>query len=578
MAKELPLHRTRLRIISGLMLLIAVIFGGKLFSVQIINGEHFADRADRQYVTPAGSVFDRGSIYFSGKDGEKVSAATLTVGYKLALIPNQINDPEGLYEKLSQYAELDYASFIAKASKSDDPYEEITDRLDRATADRIIDLELDGVRLYKNKWRSYPGDTLAAQVIGFVGYDGDDFVGRYGIERKYESVLQRTDPNLYVNFFAEVFANLGSLLGNDEDKEGDIVLTIEPNVQTYFETALNSVADKWSSDTVGGIIMNPKTGEIYAMAQAPSFSLNNYGQVDDISLFNNPHVQSVFEMGSIVKPIIMASAIDVGAVTADTSYYDAGSVQVGDRTIWNFDKKGRGQTTMQGVLNESLNTGMVYVSQQMKKKDMKNYLYDFGFAEKTNIDLPGEVNGLVSNLDSNRDVEYANISFGQGIAITPITMIRSLAILANGGQKVQPYVVKEIEYNSGFDKKYSYELGEQVISQETSDEITRMLVEVVDSTLLGGKAKLDYYSIAAKTGTAQIPHPQGGYYSDRNLHSFFGYLPAYDPQFIVFLYTEYPKGARYASQTLAPPFMETAKFLLNYYDVPPDRAPASVTE
>ena len=324
--------------------------------------------------------------------------------------------------------------------------------------------------------------------------------------------------------------------------------------------------------------MNPQTGEIYAMAQAPSFSLNNYGQVRDISLFNNPHIQSVFEMGSIVKPLIMAAAFDTGVVDADTSYYDGGSVEVGDRTIWNFDKKGRGETTMQGVLNESLNTGMVFVSQEMKKKDMKNYLYDFGFAEKTGIDLPGEVGGLVSNLDSNRDVEYANISFGQGIAITPITMTRSLAILANGGQKVQPHVVKEIEYTNGFDKKYEYELGEQVISQKTSDEITRMLVEVVDSTLLGGKAKLDYYSIAAKTGTAQIPHPQGGYYSDRNLHSFFGYFPAYDPQFLVFLYTEYPKGARYASQTLAPPFMETAKFLLNYYDVPPDRAPTTVTE
>ena len=243
MARELPLHRIRLRLVAAGIILIALIFAGKLFSVQIVNGERFAERADRQYVTPSGSVFDRGSIYFMSKDGEKVSAATLTTGYKLALIPNQIDNPEQLYTELSQHTELDYDSFIVKASKADDPYEEITDRLDRKTADTIIDLELDGVRLYKNKWRSYPGDTLAAQVIGFVGYDGDDFVGRYGIERKYESVLQREDPNLYVNFFAEVFANLGSLLGSNEDKEGDIVLTIEPNVQTYFETTLNNVGE-----------------------------------------------------------------------------------------------------------------------------------------------------------------------------------------------------------------------------------------------------------------------------------------------------------------------------------------------
>ncbi|MBP6926022.1 MAG: penicillin-binding protein 2 [Candidatus Pacebacteria bacterium] len=576
--KELPLQRTRLRIISGCILFVVIIFIAKLFLVQIVHGNSFAEKADRQYVTPAGSVFNRGSIYFSTKEGEKVSTATLTVGYKLALAPDKIIDPVSVYDALAPLAEFERESFIAKASKKNDPYEEISDRLDEETADAITALDIEGVRLYKNKWRSYPGNTLAAQVIGFVGYQGDAFTGRYGIERQYESVLERKDPNLYVNFFAEVFANLGSLLGDDENREGDIILTIEPNVQTYFETALEDVREKWSSDTVGGIIMNPKTGEIYAMAQAPSFSLNNYGDVDDISVFNNPHVQSVFEMGSIVKPIIVASALDLGVITAETSYNDNGSVVVGDRTIWNFDKKGRGRATMQGVLNESLNTGMVFISQQMKKKDMKEYLYNFGFAEKTNIDLPGEVNNLVSNLDSNRDVEYANIAFGQGIALTPMTMIQSLAVLANGGQKVQPHIVKEIEYTNGFDKKIEHKPLEQVITKESADEITRMLVEVVDSTLLGGKAKLDYYSIAAKTGTAQIPQPTGGYYSDRNLHSFFGYFPAYNPQFIVFLYTEYPKGARYSSQTLAPPFMETAKFLLNYYDIPPDRAPSTVTQ
>lgn len=578
MVRELPFQRFRLRVIAVCIIIFVLIFSIKLFSIQIMHSEEFTERADRQYVTPAGSTFNRGSIYFSTKDGDKVSAATLTTGYKLALIPTEITDPKYIYEKLEPYIQMEKEVFIAKASKPDDPYEEITDRLDRKSADAIIDMKLTGVRLYKNKWRSYPGSTLAAQVIGFVGFSGDDFIGRYGIERKYESVLKRSNPNLYINFFAEVFANLGSLLDGNEEKEGDIVLTIEPNVQAYFETIVNDIKDKWSSDTVGGIIINPKTGEIYAMAQAPSFNLNEYSSVKDISVFNNPHIQSVFEMGSIVKPVIMAAALDVGALTADTTYFDAGKVIVGDRTIWNYDKKGRGKTTMQGVLNESLNTGMVFVQQHMKKKDFKKYLYDFGFAEKTNIDLPGEVNGLVSNLDSNRDVEYANISFGQGIAITPITMTQSLAVIANGGYSIHPHVVKKFEYMNGLSTNVSYGIGKRVISEETSNEITRMLVEVVDSTLLGGKAKLDYYSIAAKTGTAQMPNPKGGYYSDRNLHSFFGYFPAYNPQFLVFLYTEHPKGAKYASQTLAPPFMETAKFLLNYYDVPPDRAPSTVTE
>jgi cell division protein FtsI/penicillin-binding protein 2 len=232
---------------------------------------------------------------------------------------------------------------------------------------------------------------------------------------------------------------------------------------------------------------------------------------------------------------------------------------------------------MQDVINESLNTGMVYVQQAMSKSDFKKYITSYNWGEKTGIDLPGEVSGLTSNIQSNRDVEYSNISFGQGIAMTPISMIRSLASLANGGVLMQPYVVQRIDYVGGLHDTIKPAQQARVLTQETTDEITRMLVEAVDSTLLGGDAKMDHYSIAAKTGTAQIPDPTGGYYSDRNLHSFFGYFPAYDPEFIVFLYTMHPQGVRYSSQTLAQPFMDMADFLINYYQVPPDREPLPVS-
>lgn len=576
MNKDVPLSRTRLRIISLGVIFLSIIFIIKLFSLQILHGEDFTDKADRQYIS-SGSVFDRGSIYFYTKDEEKVSAGTLSVGYKLVIVPKDITDAESLFTTLSEYVELDHDDFIMRANKKADTYEEIVEQLKKEKVDEIEALALPGVKFFKHKWRSYPGDELAAHVIGFLGYDGDDLVGRYGIERYYADTLKRSETDLYVNFFAEVFANLGSVLGKEGEKEGDVVLTIEPQVQTHLEATLVGIQDKWSADAVGGIIINPQNGEIYAMGYTPTFNPNKYGEVENVSLFTNPNVQSVFEMGSIIKPLIMAAGIDTGAVSASTSYFDKGSVIVKDKTIYNFDKKGRGQVTMQDVLNQSLNTGMVYVQQHMKKSDLKKYLESYGLRDKTGIDLPGELASLSSNLDTNGDVEYANLSFGQGIALTPIATARALSTLGNGGYMIQPHVVKKIEYTNSFNENIEYEKGEQVISQETSDEITRMLVEVVDSTLLGGKAKLDYYSIAAKTGTAQIPQPTGGYYGDRNLHSFFGYFPAYDPQFLVFFYTLYPKGARYASETLAPPFMDIAKFLIHYYDVVPDRAPSTIT-
>ena len=268
----------------------------------------------------------------------------------------------------------------------------------------------------------------------------------------------------------------------------------------------------------------------------------------------------------------MAGALDAGAVKASTTYFDNGSVVVGNKTIYNFDKKGRGLATMQDVLNQSLNTGMVFVYGKFGREKMRDYIEGYGIGEKTGIDLPGEVSSLISNLASKRDIEYANMSFGQGIALTPIAVVRAFSSLANGGYLVTPHVIEKIVYKDGPSEEPTYETAPTKISKETSEEITRMLVSVFDSAPFRLQAKLDHYSIAAKTGTAQIPdNVNGGYYTDRHLHSFFGYFPAYDPKFLVFMYTVNPKGVSFASLSLAPSFVDTAKFLINYYNIPPDR-------
>ena len=540
--------------------------------MQVVHSTSYSDRADHQYVTPASDIFERGTIYFTNKDGELFSAATQVTGYKLAIVPDKVKNIEDTYKKLSAVVKIDHDIFVERAKKTNDPYEEITDHLSKETADAISLLKLSGVSVYKQKWRFYPGNTMAPQTLGFVGYKGNELAGRYGLERFYEDTLSRSADDPYLNFFAEVFSNISETFFTKGQRKGDVVTTIEPTVQGFLEKTLLDVKQKYDVDAIGGIIMNPQDGSIYAMSALPSFDPNNFSKIRDNSLFTNPMVENVLEFGSVVKPLVMAGALDAGVITAKTTYTDKGSVQVENKEIFNFDKKARGVVSMQEVLNQSLNTGMVYVYRQLGKEKLRDYLLSYGIKEKTGIDLPNETSGLVSNLNSPRDIEYADAAFGQGIALTPVEMIRALASLGNFGKLVVPHLVDKIKLENGLEEKITYPTTETKISEATAEEITRMLVAVMDDALKSGAAKFEHYSVAVKTGTAQVADPvNGGYYANRHTHSFFGYFPAYNPKFIIFLYAKNPKGVPYASVTWADPFISTVKFLINYYEVPPDR-------
>ncbi len=562
----------RTKILIFFIILFSLILLAKLFYIQVLNSSTYSEQADRQYVTPTDNIFKRGTIFFTRKDGQLVSAAMQTTGFKLTINPSKIKDIEDTYEKLSSVLDINYDTFLARSSKILDPYEEISNHLSKEEADSITSLKITGVNIFKEKWRFYPGGNLASHALGFVAYKGDELGGRYGLEREYEKELSRNKDNPYVNFFAEVFSNINQTIFEKEDREGNIVTTIEPTVQSFLEQKLEDVAELRQTDSIGGIIINPQDGSIYALAVKPDFDLNYFSKVNKVSTFSNPLVENVFEFGSVVKPLIMAAALNEGVVTPETTYNDKGSVMVEKKEIFNFDKKARGVINMQEVLSQSLNTGMVFVYKKLGKENLKNYLLSYGIKDKTGIDLPNETSGLVSNLDSPREIEYANASFGQGVAFTPIQMVRALASLSNGGKLVVPHLVRKIKYDDGTSKEIKYDSTFTKINKETSETITSMLVNLMDNVIKGGTAKMDHYSIAVKTGTAQVANEKdGGYYEDRHNHSFFGYFPAYDPQFLVFLYAINPKGVPYAAQTWSDPFLDITKFLLNYYEVPPDR-------
>ncbi len=546
--------------------------------MQIVHGSYYTDKADRQYVHTKSDLYSRGSIFFRTRDGELLSAASVQAGYLLAADPSHVTNADGFCEALRSYLTIEKDVCVERVSPSAKPrtYVELNDKLSNDQATEIQKLRLDGAMLYRNQWRYYPGGPVAARSVGFVGYtdaDGSELRGKYGLERYYDDTLFKKREVLSVNFFAELFSDVGDTIFKKEDvnKSGSVVTTLEPAVSRILDTVLQKTNDQYHSKMTGAIIMDPKTGAIYAMDVVPGFDLNKHDDVT-VDQFRNPLVENVYEMGSIIKPLTMAAGIDNGTVTAGTTYFDPGCIDLNTYTICNYDHKGRGTVPMQEVLNQSLNTGVAFVANKMGKDTFRKYFTNYQLGARSGIDLPNEASGLVDNLNSPREVEYATASFGQGIALTPIETIRALASLGNGGKLVTPHIIDHIEYGDGSIKKVDYPVGEQILKPGTSEEISRMLTVVVDKALRHGAVALPNHTIGAKTGTAQIANPNGGgYYSDRYLHSFFGYFPAYDPKFIIFMYTVEPQGVKYASETLTDPFMEITRFLINYYSIPPDR-------
>lgn len=559
----------RIKIIGAIVSFVAVIVVVRLFQLQVVRGAYYQEEGKESYSSKTVNI-DRGVIYLKDKDGGLVGGAVMKTGYSLILKPNLIvSSPESLYEKLDPFIDMEKEEFISRASKKSDPHEEIQNRLTLEEVNKIKSLNEKGVSTSPESWRFYPGSTLASQVLGIVAFKGDDLGGRYGIERSYEETLRGEKDKISVNIFAELFSGL---TGNSDDKMGDLVTTLEPTVELQLEQSLKNIKEKWGARTVGGIIMDPYTGEIIAMATSPSFDANNFKDIESVSVLSNPNVERVYEFGSVVKPLIMAAALDRGVVTPETTYFDSGFVQVEDKVINNFDKKGRGLVSMQDVLNQSLNTGMVFVFNRLGSDNMRDYLTNYGLRDKTGIDLPGEVRPLTSNLESPRDLEYANASFGQGIAMTPVNLISALSILANGGHKITPHVGYEIKYKDGGSLKLGEEVSEEkILGDQALTDIRDMLITVVDEGYGIYNLSLSDYAVAAKTGTAQIARSDGkGYAEGENMHTLFGFFPAYNPKFIMLFYAEAP-NARYAIESLSGEFFNTVKFLLSYYDVPPDR-------
>lgn len=568
--------RTRLRILAGILLLGALFLTARLYFVQIIHGSDFALRAQRQYISSSQQLYDRGNIYFTTKDAALISAATLETGFLVAIDPEELKSPSAVYAQLSALTPINAASFYASAAKPGDPYEVLAHHVSDSVGQAISALDIPGVLVERERWRVYPANTEAAQTLGFLGYDNENtYGGQAGLERFYNAVLERSSQGLFGNFFAELFANLDNVIVDARSaREGDIVTSIEPAVEQKLDQEIKMVNDQYHSTETAGIIMDPKTGAIIALDSYPTFDPNSI-QTGDPAYFGNGLVQHEYEFGSIFKALTMASGLDAGVINTDTTYNDTGCIHPNGRTVCNFDHVARGVIPMKQILFQSLNVGASFIADKLGHNRMNTYFTKLGMGQQTGIDLPGEATGAIRNLSSGQDVNYDNAAFGQGVAITPIEMIRALGALANKGAIVSPHIATGIQLETGVTRQLTWGKPVQVFSPTVASEVTTMLEQVYINDAKIAVAsnpglQVAKVGVAAKTGTAQVVNPTGGYYQNTFFHSFFGYFPTQDPRFIILLYTNRPQGVEYASGTLTKSFMDLTNFLINYYDIPPD--------
>lgn len=545
----------------------------KIFFLQIVRHSAYYAIAQDQYQSSKKLIPARGKIYVNDYVSKTIRPIAVNeTRYLVYAAPNDIKDAIGASAKLSQLLDIPKEDLAKRFGKKNDSYEPIKHGVSRDAVKKIEDLTIAGVKTSEENFRYYPDGVFASHVLGFVGY-GDDGKrsGRYGIEGYYDKELEGTAGYIDAELDARgswIPTILRDLKPSYDGK--DFILTLDQAIQFFAEKKIKETVENFKAEEGTIIVMDPKKGSVLAMASYPDFEPNEYWKVDQYEKFLNPAIQKRYELGSVLKPVTMAIAIDSGKVTPTTTYEDKGYVAVGDRILHNFDGEGRGIATMTEVLEQSLNTGAVYAQSLVGKSAFLEYLKDFGFDLPTGIDLYGELGGDLSNLEknSNSDVAYATASFGQGIAITPLELLTAISAIANDGKLMKPYVVEKIIDSSGEEDVIEPKAVRQVVSPKTAAQLSAMMVSVVKSKYYK-KAYLSGYNIAGKTGTAQIPNVDQKGYSDERIHVFVGFGPVPSPQFSILIKVDKPQGEIFASNSISPLFKEMSKFLMDYYHIEP---------
>ncbi len=565
----------------GFLAICGLLFGVRLFYLQVLRHDYYETQAvaehQKKFVLPA----KRGLIYAHDRTGITPLVLNQPV-FLLYADPRYVRDPKATAETIAHYVGGDISEYQKLLSQSDHSYVVLAKKITKNQADGITKAQLYGVGLTQSEERVYPEGELGAQMLGFVNDEG---VGQYGLEGALDDRLHGTDGLLKA--VTDVRGIPLSITNQNVMKPAqdgaNVVLSVDRNVQGYAEQALKAGLDKVHATKGSALVMDPQTGEVIAMANYPTYDPSKYTDVKDYSVFQNKTVSDPYEAGSDIKVLTMSAGINENVVHKTTQFDNRNQVQVGDATIHNVEQH-TGPTTMQQVLDLSLNTGVVFVLQQLgggsinyqaRQKFFHYFTDKFGFGKKTGIEQAGEAPGYIFSPDDEQgnNVRYANMTFGQGMTESMIQVASAFSSVINGGTYYQPHLVSGT-YNADTEqvtKELPKVERSGVVTAATSAEIRDMIITALRDTPALKAANRAGYNIGGKTGTSQIIDPKTGQYSDNNaIGTYVGFGGNETPKYVIMVRVDDSQAGGYAgSAAAAPIFADISNWLLDYYKIPP---------
>lgn len=549
----MSLRRSNMRLRSSLVFVtvLFLVLVGRAVQIQVVHGAEYQELAERQHVREFATMAKRGVIYDRNGEELAVSRRMATIGAD----PLFVVDPDAAAAALAPILDLDTVELAGKL-RGDGRYVMLARRVEPSVGERVLQLKLRGIVVHPEEKRVYPKGAFAPQLLGFVGTDNK---GLAGLESRYDEVLSGDRGRRRV--VGDPFGRTLGVLFDAAGREGSsVVLTLDEGIQFVAEQALATAVERFGALKGSAVVLDPRTGEVLAMANVPSFDTNQFG-VEPEENRRNTAVNDQFEPGSTFKMVVAAAALEDGLVTPETSFELTPSITVYDRTVHEAheDLPAKRVLTVTDILAQSSNVGAITLGLRVGKDRLVEVIKDFGFTQPTGIDFPGEAAGSMLRANEWSGSTIANVPMGQGISVTSVQLAAAYGAIANDGVYVQPHLAQNATLLP----------ARRVVSSEVARELRDMLlVTVAEGT--GQNAQVQGYEVAGKTGTAQKVLPNGkGYSNDKFVASFVGMVPANAPALVILVTIDEPTVEHYGSVVAAPVFAEIAEFALHRLAIPP---------
>ncbi len=555
----------RYRFLLGVLVLMLVIVAGRLVQIQAIAGPEYSAKAAEQRTRDITLPPSRGSIY--DREGEPLAVSM--EARTIYATPHAVVDATGTAQALAKILDGDAAQY-AKALNKDSGFVYIARKVDMDRATAVQRLELKGIGFLEDSRRTYPSGELACQILGFVGVDDN---GLAGIEKQYDTLLAGEAGTLLAE--RDPFGRIipGGITEQVEPTAGkNLVLTIDKDIQYEAQVLLTEAVQEWDALSGTAIVMNPRNGEIYAMATVPGFNPNSLSDADPAT-YRARAITDTYEPGSTVKSLTAAAVVDAGLFGPDSSFKLEPTIKVGGRTISEAHNRPTVNWTLTEIVTNSSNVGAVKLGIALGPKGLYEAFDRFGLTEKTGIDFPGEAQGWLPPVDDWSSSTIATVPFGQGISMTPLQLARALSAIASDGQLPTPHFLMGLPEDPDAQLSWS---RIRAISEESA-ATTREILKAVVTEGTGSNAAVPGYDVAGKTGTAQKARTDGyaGYAKNKYIASFSGFLPAHDPQVLIIVSLDEPSNSIYGGTVAAPTFSKLAAFTVSHLKIPPSSSVVS---